>query len=496
MLGLLERISHHAATNPAHVAVLDHADSLTYANLNRAVSETARVIEGQRVAVLLDNGCAWAVVDLALACRGAVSIPVPGYFTDDQIRHLLRDADPDLVLTDTPARIAQLIGRSEAGSARVAGSLLHIFAIDGGGRRALPVGTRKVTYTSGTTGQPKGVCLSSAAIQSVIGSLVEAVGARQTDRSLAVLPLATLLQNIAGIYVPLHAGATAALPSLATCGITGSSGVAPRALLGAIHRHAATAIVLVPQLLKMLVELGSAGAALPPSLRFVAVGGAPTGAALMARARALGLPVHEGYGLSEAASVVSLNRAGEGKPGTTGFPLPGVHVRLASDGEIVIRGRLFLGYVGDTRPVPKEWPTGDLGRLDAAGNLAVVGRKKTSYSTAFGRNVAPEWVECELTSETAILQAAVFGEGEPHNVAVLVAQATADDRDLSRAVVAANARLPDYARVAAWSRADSPFAMRNGLADASGAPLRKRIASHYASTLQRLYRSPDLAVDV
>ncbi len=493
---VLEAIAAHATNHPRSVALVDEHGELTYGDLPATIEHAASMFMAKRVAYMIDNGNAWAVTDLALARNETVSIPIPQFFTDGQVRHLIDDAAPDLIITDQPQRIALLIGLLPTGSVKIAGRELLLFARPLAAQHPLPADTCKITYTSGTTGQPRGVCLSAELIEAVTLSLAGAVDAGADDRSLALLPLSTLLENIGGIYVPLLTGSTAALPSLASCGFGGSSVVQPAMLIAALHRYLPSATILVPQLLKLLVECLAAGASLPGSLRFVAVGGAPCALTLIERARGLGLPVYEGYGLSEAGSVVSLNRAEAQRPGSVGMSLPHAVVRIAGDGEIVVAGCLFGGYLGSATTPPAEWPTGDLGHFDADGYLHVTGRKKTAFATAFGRNVSPEWVEGELTAGSAVMQAAVFGEGRPRNVAVLVAHPAAHPEQIVAAVAAANTRLPDYARVAAWHLADAPFSQANRLARSTGLPDREAIAHHFADALEQLYASEASHVDV
>jgi Long-chain acyl-CoA synthetases (AMP-forming) len=489
MRGILERIAKQAAADPRHPALQDEHIRLDYGELQREVARIAVLLNATRIAVLMDNGSAWAVVDLAIAVRGAVAVPIPPFFSAGQVRHLLADVAPDLIVSDRPDVMNAIVGLAPEGQLEVAGRRLHLFAPRVGVVPALPCGTCKVTYTSGTTGQPRGVCLAGAAIEAATIALADAVQASRADRSLSLLPLSTLLENIGGIYAPLCSGSSAALPSLTSCGFSGSSTVQLAPLFAAFHRYMPSATILVPQLLKLLVECLSAGAQLPDSLRFVAVGGAPCSNTLIQRAWALGLPVHEGYGLSEAASVVSLNQPGRLRPGSVGTPLPGLQVRLAKDNEIIVANRLFEGYLGsDVRP-PVEWPTGDLGRFDEDGYLYITGRKKTAYATAFGRNVAPEWVESELLATPTLLQATVFGEARARNVAVLVPHPGAGFAEIEAAVTAANAGLPDYARVSAWLRAETPFTSANGLARPSGAPDREAVARHYADALEALHAS-------
>lgn len=487
MKGLFAQIAAQARQRPAAPALTDGAVTLDYAALWQQVESLAGQLDGRRIAFLLANGCAWALIDLAVQLRGAIGIPMPTFFSDAQIAHLLADAAPDLVLSDQPARMAALLGEDACAQRVVAEREVFAWVRDRAAAKAFPHGTAKLTYTSGTTGQPKGVCLTGAVIERVTLGLIAAVAAGPDDRTLSLLPLSTLLENIGGVYAPLASGGHACVPDLATCGMQGSSGVQPERFVEALHRHAPSSIILVPQLLKLLVEARAAGAALPASLRFIAVGGAPTSPALIERARGLGLPVYEGYGLSESASVVSLNAPGVERVGSVGRPLPHVRVRIAADGEIEVAGNLFAGYLGAAAPRDAYWPTGDLGRLDADGYLYVTGRKKTAFATAFGRNVAPEWVESELTGSGAILQAAVFGEGRPFSVGVIVPHPQASPAQLSQAIDATNRRLPDYARVQAWTVGNEPFSPRNGLANATGALNRNAIASRYAAQIEHLY---------
>jgi long-subunit acyl-CoA synthetase (AMP-forming) len=214
------------------------------------------------------------------------------------------------------------------------------------------------------------------------------------------------------------------------------------------------------------------------------VGGAAVGAALIRSARALGIPACEGYGLSEGASVQTLNLPGATRPGSAGRVLPHAQLRIADDGEILVAGSLFSGYLGDTTPVPLWWPSGDLGHVDDDGYVYVSGRKKNLLITAYGRNVSPEWVETALRSQAALLQAVVFGDGEPALSAVLwPLQPDADDATLQAAVDAANATLPDYARIARWTRGCAAFDVRSGLATANGRPQRAVIRQHHADAL-------------
>jgi acyl-CoA synthetase (AMP-forming)/AMP-acid ligase II len=221
-------------------------------------------------------------------------------------------------------------------------------------RAGPPPGTAKISYTSGTTGTPKGVCLSQAAIDRVAASLHEVTRDLAVRRHLCLLPLATLLENIAGVYAPLLAGAEIALPGLDEVGLRGATGLDLRQLLHCIAAYEPDSLILLPQMLAGLVGAAERGARLPRSLRFVAVGGGVVGLPLLERAARAGIPVYEGYGLTECGSVVALNTAAARRR-ERGRPLPHSRVRISGDGgcSSAARDDVYLG--GEVMP-GKETP--------------------------------------------------------------------------------------------------------------------------------------------
>ena len=455
------------------------------------VARWLRQCDARVVAWELDNGVDWIVLDLACIEAGVVAVPLPGYFTDAQTEHALRDCNADLVIL---ARTRPLRILDDA--AIVAGGLPDLLAPYRLYRRGVTAaadlaGVAKITYTSGTTGQPKGVCLSQRALSAVAGSLLDATHTLDLRSHLCLLPLATLLENVAGVLTPLAHGMQVVVPPLAEVGLEGGARFDVLRFLMSLHRYRPNSIILLPQMLLALVTALERGETVPGELRFVAVGGARVPLDLLERAQRCGLPVFEGYGLSECGSVVALNRPGAHRPGSVGRPLPHAGVRIAGDGEIFVCGATMLGYLGEGRAAAAEIATGDLGHFDADGYLYVHGRKKNVFITSFGRNVSPEWVEAELTANGAIAQAIVSGEGRPFNVAVLVprpgSEAGTGGERLRRAVELANSRLPDYARIGCWIVADQPFTVANGLATANGRPRRQAILAAYAGRIEPLY---------
>jgi long-subunit acyl-CoA synthetase (AMP-forming) len=424
------------------------------------------------VALALDNGIDWVLWDLAALHAGLVCVPLPSFFSAEQQRHVLDSAGIDC-----------LIGAAAPGFACVENDIYRRTVVQ---PAELHPGTCKITFTSGTTGQPKGVCLDLDTQLAVARSLVAASASRNVERHLCILPLATLLENIAGIYAPLLAGARVELMPMAQVGLSGASGFDLMRFLQALQAAQPHSLILLPQLLLALVSAAERKLPVPDSLRFVAVGGGRVSPQLLERADALELPIFEGYGLSECASVVCLNTPERHRIGSTGQPLGHLQVTLAADGEVLVKGARMLGYLGEPAPQGEWLGTGDLGHFEQ-GFLVLHGRKKHQFITAYGRNVNPEWVESELVQQLPVAQAWLHGEALPANVAVLVARfPNTSDAQLQEAVDTVNSGLPDYARVHHWLRADAPFTTNNDLATANGRLRRVALLDHYQRAIDEL----------
>jgi len=489
---VLAALHDYAIDRPDRGAITSATVSLTYRELLDAVDLAATQLSAanvQTLALAADNSPAWICADLACMQAKITLIPVPHFFSPTQVSHLLHHAGVDALLTDRMDQLCALLSQLsisyETTAATIAGlSLIRIQTV----HVSLPVDCVKITYTSGSTGDPKGVCLSLEAMEKVAASLAEATGASPDDRHLALLPYATLLENIGGVYAPLLAGATIHAPGMAAIGMSGASGLDVGQFVGALYASKATTCIMIPQMLHALLAGVGGGMPKPDSLRYIAVGGASVSPLLLDRAAKLDLPVYEGYGLSEAASVVAVNTPAANRPGSVGKPLPHVEVSFADDGEIMVRGSLFSGYLGEQRLGTGEaWPTGDIGYLDDEGFLHLAGRKKHIFITAFGRNVSPEWVERELSIEPAIGQCCIFGEARPFNVAVIFPRKGFDSAGVVAAMAAANARLPDYARISRWIEAVEQFTVANGLWTGTGRPRRQHIEAHYRQALNTMY---------
>ncbi|AGH98803.1 AMP-binding protein [Micavibrio aeruginosavorus] len=421
------------------IALRDDKRVVSYADVWDKVQEKSSALTGYKcVGLALDNSVDWVLWDLACLVQGVVVVPIPPFFTKAQTQHALQSSGCDGLIKDDGI------------------SPLPFIPVD------LPLGTAKITFTSGTTGTPKGVCLSSQSMLSVAQGVVDMLGVDFAGVHCSVLPLAVLLENVAGVYAALIAGATVVLPSLRSFGSQYEN------LHSVLSTEKATSAILVPEILRLLMGQVVARAPLL-DLDFIAVGGARVDKVLLSTARSMGLPVYEGYGLSECGSVVAMNVPQRDRSGTVGTILPHVKTDII-DGEIVILNPAFLGYVG--APHAGIFKTGDLGTLDDDGFLSVTGRRKNVLITSFGRNVAPEWVESKLLSFPDIAQAFVYGDGQAHLSALIVP--SRPDVEIAAVVDRVNKDLPDYARISDFSMT-APFTPADGTLTGNGRMRRDRI---------------------
>lgn len=451
ILGLLRE---QACESPDALAIVCNEGEVSYSALLQHIARVAASLQsvdpsGRPVGIRLQNGIDWIVTDLALLSLKRASVPLPSFFLPEQVDAALTDAGASSVVEPDGLR------------------LLDHRSIE------WPAGTAKISYTSGSTGNPRGVPLSEIQLALTAQSVVARLGAERAGRHLPVLPLGVLLENIAGLYASLIAGGTYLAEHPTRLGLANPFQPDFATLTARIEALQATSLILVPELLRGLTaELATKRKRLA-SLEIVAVGGARVSGSLIESARAVGLPVIQGYGLTEAGSVVTIEDPDDAGSGTAGRPLGHIRIGLAADGEIIIHPNDPLG-LHDHAPIH----TGDIGTIDEAGRLIVTGRKSNLLITAFGRNISPEWVESELLDQPEIAQAIVHGDGEASLSAIIVPRSA--DIDPTPAIDRANASLPPYARIGAWELS-RPFLPIDGTLTTNGRPKRDAILRRRAS---------------
>lgn len=445
-----------------------------------------------RLALLADNSIEWVIVDLACRNASITLLPLPTFFSRSQCTHAVASCSVTAVITDNPALVEAEFSAHTSNLANLGDGRLSLCLLKDVPQMALiPKGTGKITFTSGSTGQPKGVCLSERQLMKQAQVLAE-LPAIESPRHLCLLPLSTLLENIAGVYAPMLAAGELIIPSQQELGFDGSTLLDQEKLLTMIHRLRPESIILIPQLLLLLITAIKMGWQPPDSLKFVAVGGSKVSVDLLLEARQLGIPVFEGYGLSECASVVSLNTARADKPGSCGKPLPHIEVSF-DEGELVVSGNAMLGYVNE----PESWnlpkiATGDLGHLDAQGFLHIDGRKKNLLISSYGRNISPEWVESELLANPLLAEAVVLGDAKPFCTALIsVRSPKISDSQIQQWIEKVNQDLPDYARIRCWHRLNQLLQSDRQLMTENGRPRRGNINRRFDEEINRLYQNAD-----
>lgn len=479
MRKLFDAMSRHAAGAGGKVAVSDSEGVIHRSELLAKVGGLAADLKTRSgtIGILAPNGIEWVIAQLACALAGKIAVPLPTFFSSTQLGHVVRTASVGLILTTDRTKPLTL-------QSGVTTSLIGDHVVAGLGLPDPADGFGQIIYTSGSTGQPKGVRHESGQIAWSAAALASATGATAEDTYLSVLPLPLLLETICSIFIPAMLGAYVHFDThlAEQVGRGNANGIS-----SAFELKKPTTSVVVPQLLKQWVgELQTMGRRPPNSLRFVAVGGAPLPRQVADKAWELGIPVHEGYGLSECCSVVALNRPGERRADTVGRPLSELDVSI-DNGEIVVDGPSITdGYLGQG-PAPRPWRTGDLGAIDHRGLLTIHGRKDSLIVTSYGRNISPEWIETMLLGDQQIAFCAVVGHGEPCLTAVIVPSrsgegwfSNANNADVLDLVSTCCSGAPQYAVPRACIVASLEEAVSNQLLT-NGRPARKQIEKFVAA---------------
>jgi long-subunit acyl-CoA synthetase (AMP-forming)/pyrroloquinoline quinone (PQQ) biosynthesis protein C len=476
MRSLIAALTRNAGQAAASGAISDGRQQLDWPQLAGRVAAASAAMgdPGETIGLAGGNGVDWAIGFLAASIAGKSIVPLPAFFSAEQLGHLVRDAGIRRIVAtgDSTADLAGF-GLPVEPLAAGRGDIAALPARDAGGL---------VIYTSGSTGAPKGVRLAGGQALWTAEALAAATGASAADRYLSVLPLSMLLEAICGVIIPTLVGGTVHYEEKIAAGLaTGQVGD----LAGAFEREQPTMSVLVPQLLGAYVQQLVAADNRPPrSLRFIAVGGAPVPAKLAVAASRLGLPYFEGYGLSECASVVAVNRPGASRSGTVGQPLPGLTVTIEDD-EIVVAGPSVMdGYLNGAA-APLRWRTGDLGRLDDDGFLSVLGRRDNLIVLPNGRNIAPEWIEALLAGDPR-LAAVALGLARGERLTLLLVPSRSGDgwfakasrSDVEQLVAAALHEVPAYARPADVVIVDRVEAVMRGLLTTNGRVQRRQLAGY------------------
>ncbi len=535
---------------------------------------------GDRIALLSENRLEWAMTDLVAQRIGAILVPVYPTLLAPQIEYILGDCEPVAVFCSTAQQVAKLDGiESSVPSIRLVVSFepadrangLTLERLRDLGRRNVesrseeidtrsdavePDDVATIIYTSGTTGPPKGVMLTHGNIVGNVNAALQVLDVTPADVCLSFLPLSHILERMAGHYLMIGAGASINYAESIETVAADMGEVRP------------TLMVSVPRLYEKIyarvIENANAGGALKrrifewarrigseytdahvegrpvPApiefqrrigdalvfkklrgrtggrLRFFVSGGAPLAKEIAEFFYSAGLPILEGYGLTETSPVISVNTFEKFRPGSVGPPLPGVDVKIADDGEILTRSPYVMkGYwkhdEATAETIVDGWlHTGDIGHVDDDGFLFITDRKKDIIVTAGGKNVAPQPIENELKLDKHVAEAVVIGDRRRYLVALLVPnfealEATAADLGLdvsdhgalvnhaevqriyADVVHRVNQRLASFEQLKTFRLLDHEFTQDDGQLTPSMKVKRKVVSERYADVIESMY---------
>jgi long-chain acyl-CoA synthetase len=460
----------------------------------RATAETfagrlakAGLQAGDRLLIWSDSRPEWVAAFWGCMLGGIVVIPVDAGASPDLVGRIVKVAEPRAFILGDGLRVEPPLPSALLWRLR---DIPWIDSMAGSPSPRSPVDPNtvvEIVFTSGTTGDPKGVVLTHRNILANITPVEHEVIAYRhylwpfrPIRFLNLLPLSHMFGQALGMFFP-------PLVDAATVFMTGYN---PDQVIEHIRRHRITLVVTVPRMLEMLRDrVGHLAPrcampepeehALPIRLwryrdahhifgwRFCGfvLGGAPLDQGLEDFWRRVGYAVIQGYGLTETAPIVTWNHPFKSKPGTVGRPLEGVEVRLASDGEILVKGPTvtsgYLNAPAETRLVLEEgwFHTGDVGAFDDSGHLMIRGRKKDVIATREGMKVFPEDVERILEVVAGVREVAVVGRRVDHAEYVHAVLVLQPETDAAAVLREANAKLEAHQRIrdfSVWTQGSLP----------------------------------------
>jgi long-chain acyl-CoA synthetase len=410
---------------------------------------------GDRVGILAENRPEWLIADMGLMTAGAINVPLHAPLTGKQVQFQLGETEARFLFVSTPEqleKIRQVVGElpslqavilmdagpgpeASIGQAR----LIPWDTFLQGGRAALArlspeieqrlkrlghEDLATIMYTSGTTGNPKGVMLTHGNLLSNASSSLEVQPLNPEHVLLNWLPLSHIFARTVDHYQTLIAGTDLVLAESAETVMENVQEVQP------------THLACVPRLYEKVLAACTAPdpevtkkrlrGAFGTRIYWLSSGGAPLPKAIAKIYLEAKLPLFQGYGLTETSPVVSFNRPWANKVGTVGQALPGVEIKIALDGEVICRGpNIMRGYYHNPEATAEVlhdgwFSTGDLGSLDEEGYLSITGRKKELMVLSNGKKLVPSHLEGLLIADECIDQAAIYGEGRNFVSALIV----------------------------------------------------------------------------
>ena len=428
---LFEPLFAHADRQPQQTAIIDDSGQYTYQQLAAMAAGLGMYLSMQterpRVGILLPASAGFVASFYGTLLAGKAAVPINFLLGDREIAHIIADSGIDTVVTipqlagrlkDTPLNVVDLTQLPKVPPAAITPRFPTVTGDD----------VAVLLYTSGTSGLPKGVLLTYGNLQSDADLTISTVHLHTQHKFLGVIPLFHSFGILAMMIAPIQLGAT----------IIYMARFSPVGALAAIREHKASLMFGTPSMYGAILRLKDAKAEDFSHMYALISGAEPLPHTLReAFKQRFGVPILEGYGLSETSPALSVNTPHVQKPGSVGKPLPGVHVKITDDdgkalpggqiGEIWVKGPMIMkGY----HNLPEEtsqvltadgyFKTGDLGKVDEDGFLHITGRKKEMIIVA-GEKAFPREIEDVLLRHPSVAEAAVVGKKDPGRGEVVVA---------------------------------------------------------------------------
>lgn len=516
---------------------------------------------GDRVLLISENRLEWLLCDLGIQCAGAVTVPVYPTSTLASVKVIARTTEPVLGIASNAERgdrlaaggvpSVRLLEPDVEEWRRRAPASNEMDEVRARLERLTPESLATVIPTSGTTGEPKGVTLLHRNFTEMSRGALQVFDIGESDVVLSFLPYAHVMERVDGIFVPTMAGAAIVLGRGMDHLVEDIGEIRPTIMLGVprvfekVHERVLDTASHEPawkrRLLLWSLRVGAGRAArddVAPRgwreslaerlvlrslreritggrLRFFISGGAPLSQKVEEFFWALGVKILQGWGLTEGTSGVTSNTERDHRYRTVGKALPGIELRIAGDGEILVHGpAVMAGYFGNAKATDDTladgWLlTGDIGFLDGEGFLTITDRKKDLLKTAGGKYIAPQPIEAALMADRFIAAAMVVGDGRPYAVALIVPDwaalaseegVTGDPSVLAgspavrsffaRRVEAANRDLAGFETIKRFALLPRDFTEEAGELTPTLKPKRRVVLEHNAALIDALYAQP------
>ncbi len=467
---------------------------------------------GDTLALMLTNRPEFHVVDAAAMHLGAVPFSIYNTSSPEQVEFLVRDSGARIAVVEEAFRdlvACEQVIPVEALDSLPEGNL----DFDAAWEAVRPEDLLTLIYTSGTTGDPKGVQLTHRNMRFTMGSYDAVLHFPRGGTVVSYLPMAHIAERNCSHYFPMRFGFTVTCCPDAREVVSYLPEVRPAWFFAVprIFEKLKTAIESgAGERLRGVIARGLEGAQEEGDEAVLAglheklgldriealnVGAAPTPTEVIEFFHAIGLPLGELWGMSETTAIGACNPPERIKVGTVGPPVPGVDIRLAEDGEILVQGPCVTpGYykrqdmTRDTFTADGWLQTGDIGAFDADGYLSIVDRKKELIINAAGKNMSPANIESRLKAASPLIgSAVVIGDRRPYNVALIVLEGEGTEEEVAAAVDAANARLSSVEQVKRFKVLDAEWEPGGDELTPTMKLKRKPIAEKYAAEIEALY---------